>query len=201
MTSYSGYALNYVGTRQFSGKHRQIVDGYNHIVPLPRGYRVRYTDAWCGTFVSYVLKQCGCTKNVYECSANRMRQMCKPYQVKDGQTDDLIFYDWNKDSVSDHVGIICSVSKDGIYKVVEGNKSHGVGIRYIKKNSGNIQMIARVGDTTVEPKKKPGRKKSVKTVAKEVIAGKWGNGAERVKKLKDAGYNPVDVQKEVNKMV
>ena len=44
-------------------------------------------------------------------------------------------------------------------------------------------------------------KKSVHEIAKEVIAGKWGNGAVRTAKLKAAGYNAVEVQKEVDKML
>lgn len=44
-------------------------------------------------------------------------------------------------------------------------------------------------------------KKSVSTIATEVIAGKWGNGDERVKKLKAAGYDPKAVQAEVNRRV
>ena len=32
-------------------------------------------------------------------------------------------------------------------------------------------------------------KKSVDAVAKEVIAGKWGNGEDRKKKLQAAGYD------------
>ena len=44
-------------------------------------------------------------------------------------------------------------------------------------------------------------KKSVLTIAKEVIKGLWGNGATRKKKLKASGYNYNDVQKEVNKLL
>lgn len=44
-------------------------------------------------------------------------------------------------------------------------------------------------------------RKSIEAIAKEVIAGKWGNGAEREKKLKAAGYDYDAVQKEVNKLV
>lgn len=44
-------------------------------------------------------------------------------------------------------------------------------------------------------------KKDVTTVANEVIAGKWGNGADRKKKLEAAGYNYTEVQKEVNKLL
>ena len=43
--------------------------------------------------------------------------------------------------------------------------------------------------------------KSVETVAKEVIAGKWGNGSDRKSKLTKAGYNYNEVQKAVNKLL
>ena len=44
-------------------------------------------------------------------------------------------------------------------------------------------------------------KKSNETIAKEVIAGKWGNGADRKKKLAEAGYDYNTIQKLVNKML
>lgn len=43
-------------------------------------------------------------------------------------------------------------------------------------------------------------KKSESEVAKEVIQGKWGNGAERKKRLTEAGYNYNTIQNLVNKM-
>lgn len=44
------------------------------------------------------------------------------------------------------------------------------------------------------------KKKSNEEIAKEVLAGKWGNGAVRKKRLKDAGYNYSVIQAIVNKM-
>ena len=44
-------------------------------------------------------------------------------------------------------------------------------------------------------------KKSVDEVAREVIQGKWGNGAERKKRLTEAGYDYNEVQKKVNQMI
>lgn len=44
-------------------------------------------------------------------------------------------------------------------------------------------------------------KKSVSQLADEVIAGKWGNGDTRKKKLEAAGYDYDAVQKEVNKQL
>lgn len=40
--------------------------------------------------------------------------------------------------------------------------------------------------------------KTATELAREVISGKWGNGAERKKRLTAAGYNPAEVQKQVN---
>ena len=50
------------------------------------------------------------------------------------------------------------------------------------------------GGTSSKPKLKP-----IGTVAQEVIAGKWGNGADRKRRLELAGYNYNTVQREVNK--
>lgn len=44
-------------------------------------------------------------------------------------------------------------------------------------------------------------KKSVDTIAREVIRGDWGNGDERKKKLTAAGYDYSDVQKSVNELL
>lgn len=42
--------------------------------------------------------------------------------------------------------------------------------------------------------------KTVEELAKEVIAGKWGNGVDRAQRLKAAGYNYADVQAKVNEI-
>lgn len=45
------------------------------------------------------------------------------------------------------------------------------------------------------------RKKTVTEIAKEVIAGKWGNGTDRKNRLTAAGYDYAAVQSEVNKIL
>ena len=45
------------------------------------------------------------------------------------------------------------------------------------------------------------KKKSVDTIAREVIRGDWGNGDERKRKLTSAGYDYSVVQKRVNEML
>lgn len=49
--------------------------------------------------------------------------------------------------------------------------------------------------------KPQGTKKSVDEVAREVINGQWGNGADRMTRLRNAGYDPNEVQKRVNEIV
>lgn len=77
--------------------------------------------------------------------------------------------------------------------------------------SGNIDMNKWYGgvkkDETKpeetkekEEKKDTTKKKTTTEIAKEVIAGKWGNGATRKKKLEKAGYNYEEVQKKVNEL-
>lgn len=45
------------------------------------------------------------------------------------------------------------------------------------------------------------KKKSIEVIAKEVIAGKWGNGDDRKSRLKTAGYDYNKVQAKVNAVV
>ena len=54
-----------------------------------------------------------------------------------------------------------------------------------------------------KPQAKPtaAKKKTVDAIAREVIAGKWGNGAERKKRLKAAGYDYAAVQARVNALL
>lgn len=44
-------------------------------------------------------------------------------------------------------------------------------------------------------------KKSNEEIAKEVIAGKWGNGSERKQKIESAGYNYSEIQSIVNSLM
>ena len=43
--------------------------------------------------------------------------------------------------------------------------------------------------------------KSIDTLAREVIRGDWGNGAERKKRLSAAGYDYAAVQQRVNELL
>ena len=144
-------AAAYIGCKEADGSHRQIIDIYNGHKPLARGYTVKYTDAWCATFVSAMAIKCGLTDIIpTECGCGQMIQLFQKlgtWQENDAhvpQPGDVIFYDWDDSGVGDntgwpdHVGIVESVSGSDI-KVIEGNMSDAVGRRTLKVNGRYIR--------------------------------------------------------------
>lgn len=77
-----------------------------------------------------------------------------------------------------------------------------VQIPFGKKNDAEaVQNALKVMGVKCTIINDEGTKKSVTEIAKEVIQGKWGTGAERKQKLTAAGYDYDAVQKEVNKLL
>lgn len=190
--TYKDFAARYIGTRAGSKQHRSIVDGYNRITPLPDGYRLQYTDAWCAGFASYVLYSCGAVNGPYSVSVYQMKHKAQANKqiAKTPRVNDLILYNWNGDGVPDHVGIISEIS-GGTLSVIEGNMSRSVGVRKISKGSHYIDCYIRV----------PQKSADLEQIARDVIAGKYGNGAERKKRLQAAGVDYGTVQALVNKIL
>ena len=202
-------AQAWLGKKESDGSHREIIDVYNAHKPLARGYKVTYTDAWCATFVSAVAIKLGYTSIIpTECGCPKMIDLFKSlgewvendaYTPKPG---DIIFYDWYDSGIGDntgspdHVGIVEKVSGTTM-TIIEGNKNNAVERRTLQVNGRYIRGYgvpkydAEVTTT----------KKSVEAVAKEVIDGKWGNGATRTQKLTAAGYNASEVQAKVNEIL
>lgn len=194
--TYSKIALKYVGTKEGTSKHHSIIDGYNkHCLPLPRDYKVKYTDPWCATFVSYIL-YLGKAKNPpYECSAFYMMEKAKKNKqiVKNPKVNDIIIYDWKNDNTINHVGIIFEIVGNNLY-VVEGNKSNEVGTRIINKNSPDIECYIRV-------KANVSRETfDIKLVVIDIVHGKYGNDSQRKNKLiAKYGHNKyIEIQNMVN---
>ena len=137
-------AASYIGCKEKDGSHRKIIDLYNSQKPLPRGYGVKYTDAWCAAFVSAVgvklgishilLPECGVGDMVALYKRENRFRAPKNHTPKVG---DLIVYDWGGDGRGDHIGIIEKV-ENGRLTVIEGNYQDGVGRRQVTKNSKNI---------------------------------------------------------------
>lgn len=144
-------AKAWLGYKEADGTHRQIIDTYNAHTPLARGYKVKYTDQWCATFVSAVAVKLGYTDIIpTECSCSRMIALLKEKGAWDERDNrvpnpgDLIFYDWDDSSVgdntggADHVGIVETVS-NGMITVIEGNYSKSVKRRTIAVNGKYIR--------------------------------------------------------------
>lgn len=101
-----------------------------------------------------------------------------------------------------HTGIVVEVGNMTI-TTVEGNTGGGNGQVQKKTYARAGNIISGYGRprwslVSAAPAKPD---KSIDAVAKEVMAGKWGNGSERVLRLTAAGYDAVNVQIAVNKLV
>ena len=144
-------AVSWYGKKEADGSHRSIIDLYNGHTPLARGYKVKYTDAWCATYGSAVAIAAGYADIIpTECGCG---QMIAAFQAMDRWVEndayipspgDYIFYDWDDTGAGDctgwpeHVGIVISVFGD-VIKVIEGNKDDAVGYREIKVNGRYIR--------------------------------------------------------------
>lgn len=192
--NYASFATKYIGIHEGSNAHHYIIDSYNSIKPLPRGYKVTYTDAWCAAFVSFVLLKCAAKKAPYECGVTEMYKKAVKYGefIKKSGTpkaNDIVFYNWDNNSTLDHVGIIASINGSTL-RVIEGNKNDAVGVRYIDKNSKYIFGYARVPQTS----------KNLENAVKLVLAGYYGNEPKRTKAMLSDGYSQSEI-KQIQKMV
>ena len=144
-------ALTFVGTTEGSLAHQWIINEYNKINPLPRGYKVQYTDAWCATFVSVCAKmanmldiipaECGCPEMVRKFQAMGRWQERDDYRPALG---DIAFYDWGNNPAGDnlgtpaHVGIVTAVYHDS-FVITEGNRSDAVRNITVSVNDKNLR--------------------------------------------------------------
>lgn len=144
-------AQSWVGKKESDGSHKFIVDIYNADKPLPRGYKVKYTDAWCATTISslaikcnakdIIPKECGCGEMI------KLFQKIGSWVESDAyvpKVGDIIFYDWDDTGKgdntgwSDHVGIVEKVEGNKI-TVIEGNKNDCVDRRTLTVNGKYIR--------------------------------------------------------------
>lgn len=143
--------VSWVGIRE--PNHAFIIDKYNNFFDIhghrPRGYRVTYKDAWCATGLSSAIIEAGGGFDYpLECGC---QEMIKLYEDRgeyfdagsfEPQSGDIIFYDWQGDGHSDHVGLVEAV--DGqILTVIECNNNDAVARRTIGVDSPYIKGYAR----------------------------------------------------------
>lgn len=129
---------SWIGKKESNNSHREIIDIYNTITPLPRGYKVKYSDAWCAATVSAAFHKLGYDEICpLECGCNPMINKAIEMEiwVEDDayipQKGDIILYDWQDNGIGDnkggaeHVGIVESVIGKTI-SIIEGNYSNSV---------------------------------------------------------------------------
>ncbi len=144
-------AQAWLGCKESNGTHKQIIDTYNAHKPIARGYAVKYTDAWCATYVSAVAVKLGITDIMFtECSCQYMISLYKAvgrWVENDAYTPkigDIVMYDWDDSGsgdctgVADHVGIVTAVNGNSM-TIIEGNISNAVGTRTLAVNARYVR--------------------------------------------------------------
>lgn len=163
-------AQSWIGCKESDGTHKKIIDLYNSHKPLARGYKVKYTDSWCATFVSACAIACGYTDIIpLECSCVQLVELAKKKGIwvenenRTPNPGDIILYDW-QDSGSgdnkgapDHVGIVEKTDGNTI-TVIEGNYGDAVKRRALLVNGKYIRGYicpkyadAKTSTTTTTP--------------------------------------------------
>ena len=218
MTSRSkivSVAKSYIGACGGSSAHADILRYFNSV--KPDGYAAKKSDPWCSEFVSACAIQAfgkATAKKYFPLSAactyviNKAKKMniwveSDKYIPEAG---DWILYDWNDSGKGDnkgqpdHVGIV-EYYKSGYIHVIEGNMGSGsgrCGRRKLRIDGRYIRGFVTPDYDRIKVKKSD---KTVEELAKEVIAGKWGNGAERKERLTAAGYDYNKIQAKVNELM
>ena len=141
----------WLGYSEKNGKFRSIIDLYNTQRPLPRGYKVQYTDEWCAATVTAAGIQAGLHDIILgECSCSRMialYQAVGRWMENDAyrpQPGDIIMYDWDDTGAGEnkgapeHVGIVAEVNGNTL-TIIEGNKGQAVATRTMAVNGRYIR--------------------------------------------------------------
>lgn len=210
--------VSWEGKKESDGSHKGIIDLYNTLpaAQLPRKTKMSYSWAWCACTWSALAIKLGYTPIMpIEISCYYLIEAAKKMGVwveNDAYTPkpgDAIVYDWDDNGVGDntgnpdHVGTVIEVYESAGYMVVmEGNYNNAVKRRTVSLNGKFIRgfIVPKYTNNTVSaPKQESG--KSLEVVAREVIAGKWGNGPARKTALTNAGYDYDTVQKKVTEIL
>lgn len=206
-------AKSYIGTCGGSSAHADILHYFNSVKPM--GYTAHKSDPWCAEFASACAIQAfgkAAAKKFFPLSAACTYIINKAIEMNIWvesdkyipEAGDWILYDWNDSGKGDnkgqpdHVGIV-EYYKAGYIHVIEGNMGAEPG----KCGRRKLRIDGRYirGFVTPDYDRIRVNKKSNEDIAKEVIAGKWGNGLERKQRLTAAGYDYNKIQAIVNKLV
>lgn len=151
---------------------------------------------WCLEWCSYVYRKTGIKPLIY-IQKSAMNAVKKAgYGLWVAQYPDYVEtgyqkHPWNEGAYNCLLRQYTSVGKLPGY-----NGSLDLNKAYISAASWRKLATKAVKIATIKPVKK-----SANTIAREVLAGKWGNGTDRKNRLAKAGYDYSKVQAAVNKLV
>lgn len=115
-------AERYKGHAKGDPAINMLIDVYNTLRPLPRGYKAQYTDKFCAEFVTAIARMCQYSDTFpNECGAMDMWKKCAEMgiTVSTPQPGALIFFTYS------HVGLVMEVSNNGQILTIEGNVDGG----------------------------------------------------------------------------
>lgn len=144
----------WVGLKKSDKSHAVIIDTYNSLAPLPRGYKITYQDAYCAATVSAAAIRAGYTDIMpIECSCRKLIEQAQRmgiWQENDAyvpEPADLILYDWqdgadfprtDNTGEPDHVGMVEKLVGATI-TIIEGNLRGEVARRTVTVNGRYIR--------------------------------------------------------------
>ena len=206
-------ARKYIGVKEMPAGSNKVIFNTEYYGRVVSGSAY----PWCCAFVWYIFKEAGASDLFYDgqktayCPtvASWAKKNSLTVSKTEGRKGDIVLFDWNKDGVADHIGLIEYQNNDGTYITIEGNTSvtsdnNGGEVMRRQRSVSNILMIVRPRYTeegSSEIHDSLTASKDVLTIAKEVIAGKWGSGYERKTRLNKAGYDYNEVQAKVNELL
>lgn len=147
---------------------------------------------WCLQWCSYVQKKTGIKPLIYVQKSAMDAVKKAGYGLWVAQYPDYEWtgyqeHPWNEGQYECDIRQYTSVGRlPGYDGNLDLNKS------YIDKATWKKYAAKKTGSS---------QKKSIDVIAREVIAGDWGNGDDRKNRLKKAGYDHVKVQNKVNEML
>ena len=151
---------------------------------------------WCLKWCNYVYRKTGIKPLIYIQKSAMSAVKKAGYGLWVAQYPDYVEtgyqkHPWNEGAYNCFIRQYTSVGKlSGYSGSLDLNKA------YISAASWRKLATKAVKIATIKPVKK-----NVNTLAKEVLAGKWGNGTDRKNRLVKAGYDYNKVQAAVNKLV
>ena len=123
--------LKFTGIKEGSKEHAALMDFYNMIDPLPRGYHMTLVDAWCAAYLCATAWKLGYRSWNFECSCSRLQEMAKADGIWRDRgyipyVGDWVVFDLSKPwGKGDHIGVVTGTDGRKVYSC-EGNFADSV---------------------------------------------------------------------------